>query len=378
MHIKSSRNIFLIVLAISGLIALNYLTSSSPPRKMVSKAIVEEQANLKEEITDIRRTAQTFSVVAKAVKPAVVHISTQQTLVTQRNFNPLEEFFFGTPRRREFVRQSLGSGVIVSQQGYVLTNNHVVANADKIKVTLADKKEFNAKVVGSDPKTDVAVIKIDDSDLPIAKLGDSDKLEVGDWVIAIGTPFGLAQTVTVGIISAKGRANVGIADYEDFLQTDAAINPGNSGGPLVSLDGTVIGINTAIFSQSGGYQGIGFAIPINMAKEVMYELIEKGEVVRGWLGVVIQPVTQEIAEHFKLKGIQGALIAEATERGPAYKGGLRQGDIILEYNDKEIKDPNQLRNLVAGTPVGKKVKILVFRFGSNEEFEVGIEEEPIS
>ncbi|MFV1950642.1 MAG: Do family serine endopeptidase [Nitrospinota bacterium] len=380
MNIKSTRNrkIFLVVIAILGLIILNYLTSE-PPRKRISSGIKEEQANLKQEITSLRKTSQTFAVIARTVKPAVVHISTRQTFVTRRrNFSPLEEFFFGTPRRREFVRQSLGSGVIVSQQGYVLTNNHVIANADKIKVTLADKSEFTARVVGVDPKTDVAVIKIDGSNLPVAKLGDSDKLEVGDWAIAIGTPFGLSQTVTVGIISAKGRANVGIAAYEDFLQTDAAINPGNSGGPLINLDGAVIGINTAIFSRSGGYQGIGFAIPINMAKEVMYKLIDKGEVIRGWLGVVIQPVTREIAGHFKLERIQGVLIAEIMERGPAYGGGLRQGDIILKYDGKEVNDVNQLRNLVARTPVGKKARVAVFRFGSNLEFEVEVGEQPMS
>ena len=380
MNIKSNRNrkIFIVIAILGVIVLINYL-ASAPHRKRVSKAIEEEQANLKQEITGLRKTSQAFAVVARAVKPAVVHISTQQTFVTRRkNFSPLEEFFFGAPRRREYVLQSLGSGVIVSQQGYVLTNNHVIANADKIKVTLADKREFNASVVGGDPKTDVAIIKINGSNLPVAKLGDSDKLEVGDWGIAIGTPFGLSQTVTVGIISAKGRANVGIAAYEDFLQTDAAINPGNSGGPLIDIDGAVIGINTAIFSRSGGYQGIGFAIPINMAKEVMYELIDKGVVIRGWIGVIIQPVTREIAEHLKLAKIKGVLIAEVMKKGPAYRGGLKQGDIILEYDGKEVNDTNQLRNLVANTPVGKKVRVVIFRFGSKEEFEIEIGEQPMS
>ncbi len=253
--------------------------------------------------------SQAFRDVAKQVSPAVVYISTEQTIKDQRTDQFREFFgdeffrrFFGdTPQEREYKRRGLGSGFITNSDGYILTNSHVVAEADKIKVTLADKREFEANIVGADPKSDVAVIKIEGENLPVVRIGDSNAIEVGDWAIAIGTPFGLSQTVTAGIISAEGRSNIGINDYEDFIQTDAAINPGNSGGPLVNIDGEVIGINTAIYSRSGGYQGIGFAIPINMARSIMDSLISKGRVVRGWLGVMIQPVTPEIAKGFGLK-----------------------------------------------------------------------------
>jgi serine protease Do len=324
-----------------------------------------------------------FRDVAKKVSPAVVYISTEQTVKGRQVPDQFRDFFddeffrrfFGVPEQREYKQRGLGSGFIVREEGYILTNNHVVEKAEKIKVTLPDKREFKAEVIGTDPKTDVAVIKIEGDDFQTASLGDSDTIEVGDWAIAIGTPFGLSQTVTAGIISASGRANIGIVDYENFIQTDAAINPGNSGGPLVNIDGEVVGINTAIFSRSGGYQGIGFAIPINMAKNIMDSLITKGKVVRGWLGVMIQPVTQEIAKSFGLEEATGTLIGDVLKDGPAEKAGFERGDVIISFDGQPIDGPNTLRNIVAQTEVGKKVSVAVIRDGKEKTIEVTVGEQ---
>ncbi|GAK61694.1 heat shock protease DegP/HtrA [Candidatus Vecturithrix granuli] len=329
--------------------------------------------------------SQAFRDIAKQVSPAVVYISTEQTVKGQQAPDQFREFFgdeffrrfFGdTPQDREYKRRGLGSGFITNSDGYILTNNHVVAEADKIKVTLADKREFEATLVGTDPKSDVAVIKIEGNSLPVVRLGDSNAIEVGDWAVAIGTPFGLSQTVTAGIISAEGRSNIGINDYEDFIQTDAAINPGNSGGPLVNIDGEVIGINTAIYSRSGGYQGIGFAIPINMAKTIMDSLITKGKVVRGWLGVMIQPVTPEIAKGFDLKEATGTLVGDVLKGGPAEQAGLKHGDVIMKFDGQPIDGPNTLKNVVAATEVGKTVDMLIIRDGKELTVQVKIGEQP--
>ena len=271
---------------------------------------------------------------------------------------------------------SLGSGVIVSSDGYILTNNHVIKNADKIKVRLSDKKEFTGRVIGSDPKTDLAVIKIDARNLTTLEMGNSDELKVGELVLAIGNPYALSQTITMGIVSAVGRANVGIADYEDFIQTDAAINPGNSGGALVNVRGELVGINTAIFSTTGGYQGIGFAIPSNMAKTVMNSLIEKGKVIRGWLGVSIQSITHERAQQFGLEKDYGTLVADVVEGSPAKKAGLMRGDVIIEFKGKKVNEPYHLRNITAGTQPGEKVKIKIIRDGKTETLNVTIGELP--
>jgi serine protease Do len=329
----------------------------------------------------LQMLSKTFRDVAKDVSPAVVFISTEQTI--EGGTNPHSELFsdeffrrfFGVPEpRKEFKRRGLGSGFIVNDDGYILTNTHVVEKADKIQVTLPDKREFDASMVGIDPNSDVAVIKIDGNNLPVVTLGDSKMVEVGEWVVAIGNPYGLPQTVTAGIISAEGRANIGIVDYEDFIQTDAAINPGNSGGPLINIFGEVIGINTAIFSRSGGYQGIGFAIPINMAKRVMESLITKGRVIRGWLGVIIQPVTEEIAESFGLKDATGVLISDVVNGGPAEKAGIQRGDVIMSFDGKEVDDPNTLKNVVAQTDVGKTVPVEVIRDGQAQTIQVTIGE----
>ena len=331
-----------------------------------------------------------FAPVVKAVTPAVVNISTTRVLRStegeqQQQFDdPFfrrffgDEFYrrFGIPRERR--QSSLGSGVIVDPAGYIITNNHVIANADEIKVVMSDKREFTGKVVGTDPKTDLAVLKIENGNkgLPTIKWGDSDKLDVGEYVLAIGNPFGLNQTVTMGIVSAVGRANVGIADYEDFIQTDAAINPGNSGGALVNARGELVGVNTAIFSRSGGYMGIGFAVPSNMVRNVMDSLIKSGKVVRGWLGVSIQGVTPDLAKNFGLSEAKGALVSEVLPGSPAAKAGIKSGDVIIDFDGKEVEDQTALRNIVAQTPVGKAVKVKVVRDKKTKTVKVNIGEQP--
>jgi serine protease Do len=277
------------------------------------------------------------------------------------------------PRNRE---QGLGSGVIISSDGYIITNNHVVEQADELTVSLPDKRMFKATVVGTDPKTDLAVIKIDATDLPTLTWGDSAQLQVGELVVAVGNPFGLTQTVTMGIISAVGRANMGIVDYEDFIQTDAAINPGNSGGALANLKGELIGINTAIFSQSGGYMGIGFAIPSSMAKNIFHSLVTHGKVVRGWIGVSIQEVTPDLAKQFGTRETTGALVADVLDESPASKAKFERGDIITAYHNTVVRDPTHLRALVAETAPGTTVHVSVLRDKDQKDLRVKIEELP--
>jgi Do/DeqQ family serine protease len=322
-------------------------------------------APVKEVPKDILATQQAFTTVVKSITPSVVNISTvsKKKLVQPFfEFSPFFGDFFGGQAKPRYRREtSLGSGVIINKEGYILTNDHVVKDAESIQVKLSNEKVFNGKVVGEDAKTDLAVIKIDSQEnLPSAVLGDSDKLQVGQWAIAIGNPFGLDRTVTVGVVSATGRSNMGIETYEDFIQTDASINPGNSGGPLLNVYGEVIGINTAIVVAG---QGIGFAIPINMAKQVVGQLIKKGSVTRGWLGVSIQPVTDEIAKSFGLKKSRGALVSDIMAGGPAEKAGLKQGDVITRLAGKEIKDPRQLQLIVADIPAGQTVAVELFREG---------------
>lgn len=332
--------------------------------------------------SQIIETSKAFSEIANSVSPVVVNIST--TKIVKREApsffdDPFFNFFgpshdFGSPKK--WKEQSLGSGVIVSSDGYIITNNHVIEQAEEIKVTLYDKKSFKGKIVGSDPKTDIAVIKINAGNLPTAAWADSDKLQVGEFVLAIGNPFGLSHTVTMGIISAVGRASVGITDYEDFIQTDAAINPGNSGGPLVNIKGEIIGINTAIFSKTGGYQGIGFAVPSNLVRSVMEDLIKYGKKTRGWLGVSIQRLTPELAEKFGIKDSDGALVGDVVKGSPAEKAGIMRGDIALEYNGKKVKDADSLRNTVAQTKAGSQVNIKILRKGKEYNLTVTITESP--
>lgn len=330
---------------------------------------------------------QNFVEIAKAVKPAVVNIFSTRSGKSEgfqgmpfddpffRRFFG-EEFFrrFEAPRERK--ERGLGSGVIVDSNGLIITNNHVVSKADEIKVFLWDKQEYKATLVGTDAKTDVAVLKIEATGLPTVSWADSDHLEVGEFVLAVGNPFGLTQTVTLGIVSALGRS-AGIAEYEDFIQTDAAINPGNSGGALVNVRGELVGINTAIYSQSGGNMGIGFAVPSNMARSIMDQLVKHGKVVRGWLGVSIQELTPELASQFGLEaGTKGVLVSDVMGDSPALKAGFQRGDVIVEYDGKPMDSPTHLRNAVAQTHVGKQVPVKVIREKKPKTLEVAIGELP--
>ncbi|MDI6889905.1 MAG: DegQ family serine endoprotease [Thermodesulfovibrionales bacterium] len=330
----------------------------------------------------IMETSRAFSEIVSTVSPAVVNIST--TKVFKRDTEPFFEdpfFDFFRPFHdfrmpKKWKEQSLGSGVVVSPDGYIITNNHVVEKSDEIRVTLFDKRTFRGRIVGADPKTDVAIVRIDATNLLTIPWGDSEKLQVGEFVLAIGNPYGLSHTVTMGIISAVGRANVGIVDYEDFIQTDAAINPGNSGGPLVNIKGELIGVNTAIFSKTGGYQGIGFAVPSNMARLVMNQLIQKGKVMRGWLGVTIQELTPELSQKFGLEKSKGVLISDVAKGSPAEKAGIMRGDIILEFNGKEVKDVSSLRNMVAQSKAGAEVSMKILRSGKEHTVRLVIVELP--
>jgi serine protease Do len=329
-----------------------------------------------------------FAELAEHLKPSVVNISTTQVMKGQRRSMPrmpfpnpfgerdpfeefFERFFGGENPQREFRRRSLGSGFILNREGYIVTNNHVVENASDIKVSLSDKEEYDAKVIGRDPKTDVALIKIEaKKDLPAASLGDSDKLRVGEWVMAIGNPFGLGHTVTTGIVSAKGRI-IGAGPYDNFIQTDASINPGNSGGPLFNMNGEVVGINTAIIATG---QGIGFAIPINVAKELLVSLREKGRVVRGWLGVQVQRITPDLAKSFGLERERGALVADVMPDTPAAKAGIERGDVIIEFNGRKIEEMNDLPRVVANTPPNTDVSIKLLRKGQEKTVQVRVAE----
>lgn len=343
------------------------------------------------ELSTAANLSEAFRHVARVVRPSVVSISSVRHVQPAASGSSpfgsqvpeeLRGFFdeemlkrFGqSPRSRGYEQRGLGSGVIVSDDGYILTNNHVVGQADEVDVTLSDERTFRAEIIGTDASTDLAVLKIDVANLEPAALGSSDALEVGDWVLAMGSPFGLDQTVTAGIISAKSRANVGITDYEDFIQTDAAINPGNSGGPLVNLRGEVVGINTAIASRSGGYMGIGFAIPSEMVRHVMTSIIADGHVTRGWLGAMIQDLNEELAQSFDYNSTHGVLIGDLVPDGPAASSGLQPGDIVVRYADEPVETANELRNLVAGTTPGQTATLEVFRNGQtvNVDVEVGL------
>jgi len=343
--------------------------------------------------------AQGFAEIVKKTTPAVVNIAvTGGEASGRRRGGPPPGPFGGPPPGEEpgggepptppptphgppvphgRPDQSAGSGVVIDSNGYIVTNNHVVEGATQITVTLSDRREFAAKVVGTDPKTDLAVIKIEAKDLPVLKWAEYEKLQVGDLVLAVGSPFGLSSTVTLGIISALGRGNVGIADYEDFIQTDAAINPGNSGGALVNMNGDLIGINTAIFSRTGGSEGIGFAIPSSIALDIVDSLQRTGKVVRGWMGVAIQEITPALAKSFKLpEQRKGVLISDVNENGPSHAAGIKRGDVVVAFNGKEVQTVSQLRNLVARTVVGKNALVKVLRDGKEQVITVVVAERP--
>ncbi len=363
---------------VSGLIVSSRLGIMNLSRAQKEKAFKVSPA--------LVQMSDALADVAAQVTPTVVNISTTKTVKEENPMYPFFEDpffrkFFGEPnepggKEYKYKERSLGSGVIVSSDGYIITNNHVVEGANEIRVVLADKREFRAKVVGADSRSDVAVIKIPAKDLPAITWGNSDKLRPGEMVMAVGSPFGLTQSVTMGIISAVGRANVGIEDYEDFIQTDAAINPGNSGGALVNMKGELVGINTAIYSRTGGYQGIGFAVPSDMAKQVMESLIKTGKVIRGYLGVSVQDVTPELAKQFGVPVGEGALVGEVIKGSPAEKAGFKSGDVIEEFNGQKVEDSGHLRNLTASTAVGSKVKVGVIRDKKKETLTVTVGELP--
>jgi serine protease Do len=349
-----------------------------------SKTANNPPATLKMADSNEGPSGNTFAPVLKKVLPSVVNISSSKVVKSPQMDSQLDPFFrqffgngespFAVPKDRR--EKSLGSGVIVSPEGYILTNNHVVDGATDVRVTLSDKRELQARVVGTDPKTDIAVLKIDASNLQPITLGDSTKVEVGDTALAIGDPFGVGQTVTRGIISAKGRGNLGIEDYEDFLQTDAPINPGNSGGALINDRGELVGINTAIIGESGGSQGIGFAVPVNLAHNVMDQILKNGKVVRAYMGILPQDMTPEMAKAFGEKDARGVVVGDVTPNSPAHEGGIQRGDIILDVNGKPVSDSNQLRMQISMMEPGTKVNLTVLRNGSEKEMSLKLAEMP--
>lgn len=321
-------------------------------------------------ITTLKAQASAFNHVAEKGLPAVVSISTVKRASQRLRYG---YDFFGMPRDYYYQQETpggIGSGVIVSSDGYILTNFHVIENATEVVVTLSDGREFDANVIGSDKKTDLALLKVDEDNLPIIPLGDSDGIKVGEWAIAIGNPFGLSGTVTVGIISAVGRADLEGDIYSDYIQTDAAINPGNSGGALLNIDGELVGINSAIYTQSGGYMGVGFAIPVNMATRIMEDLKENGRVIRGSLGVVIEPIRDMIMKRFNLNSKKGAFVRRVVKGSSAEKAGLKEGDVILKYDGKTVANFKSLRSKVTETPLGKKIKIEYLRDGKRHKTHV--------
>lgn len=340
----------------------------------------------------LQQSSRAFTAVAKSAQPAVVNIRVEKVVTASEDSmegipeemrnHPFFKQFFGPQFRQksqpeERSRGGQGSGFIISSDGYILTNNHVVDDADVMTVQLNDGSKYEATLVGADPLSDLALIKIDaGKDLPILPLGSSESLEVGEWVIAIGNPFGLSQTVTVGVVSAKGRSQVGLNEYENFIQTDAAINPGNSGGPLLNIKGEVIGINSALFSRSGGYMGIGFAIPIDMAKAIQKQLRNDGKVTRGWLGVGIQDVDENLAESFGLKNALGVLITGVNESSPAEDAGIMEGDVITKVNSDKVRNSAELRNKIAMIAPGDVVKLLVIRDGKKKNIKVNLGQRP--
>ncbi len=381
-RIKSFKAALIAVLVATAMLGFGYRISTAV--KAMNPPVSAETA-----LSTVPMIPANFSSLAEKVRPGVVNIQVVKKIKnTQFGFHqfqgnpfgdtsPFEDFFgrfFQGNPPRNFEQKGVGSGFIISRDGYILTNNHVVDNADEIKVSLADGKEYKGKVVGRDPKTDLAVVKIEGaSDLHALKLGNSDDLKVGNWVVAVGSPFGLEQTVTAGIVSAKGRV-LGSGPYDNFIQTDASINPGNSGGPLINMNGEVVGINTAIIANG---QGIGFAIPINTAKDIAPQLEQKGHVTRGWLGVGIQEVTPALAKSFGIKEGKGALVAQVMPGGPAEKAGIEQGDVIVNFDGKEIASSKDLPRIVAATPIGKTVTVKLLRDGKavDQQVKVGEMEE---
>lgn len=389
---RSSKLIAGFSLIIIGIVAGVILTANfNFTHKGKASAESEQRAKLEETMATMKDFSEGFSAVAEYVTPSVVTVETEKTVrVDSRQFNPFGDFFgdndpfqqfFGAPRGGQPQEQKLsglGSGVIVSEDGYVITNNHVIDNTDKIKVTLSNEKTYEAKLIGTDPRTDIAILKIDEKGLPAVKIADSDKIKVGQWAVAIGNPFSkqLSHTVTAGIVSGIARSSINSDTDVDFLQTDAAINPGNSGGALVNMTGELIGINAAILSKSGGYEGIGFAIPSNLAKSVMDQLIKNGKVVRGYVGVQMQDISEEMAKALSLKEPKGAVVAAIMEDSPAEKAGLQQGDVITKVNGKSVENSAEIRKNIVNKNPGTSVDLGVIRDGKDMTIKVVLGEAP--
>ena len=368
---RNSKGVLVTSVLVAGLSAGGFIAGRMTQMPL-AKANMTDPATpaVKQALPSFADLAAKFSPTVVNIKVSKIEPAASQGLPFGREF-PFPGFSWPVPPGPE-KRQGAGSGFIIRKDGLILTNNHVVENAQEISVTLSDKQEYKAKVLGRDPKTDLAVIKVEAKrDLPAATLGSSKALRVGDWVMAIGNPFGLSNTVTAGIVSAKGRV-IGSGPYDDYIQTDAPINPGNSGGPLFNTEGEVIGINTAIFSQSGGNVGIGFAVPIDLAKSLLPELESKGSVSRAWLGVSIQPMTEDLARSFNVEKAQGALVAEVVENSPAAKSGMKPGDVIVSYDGNKVDESSSLPALVAATSVGKTVPVEILRDGKNQTLSVTV------
>jgi serine protease Do len=372
--------------ALLGLFLFGSLGGEITPGQPATASPIAVPASMNTGTLDpgIPLTTTTFSNVADRVMPAIVVINSAKMVRTSGNLpfgsnDPFMRRFFGNPfgqEEREREMRGLGSGVIVSEDGYILTNNHVVNDADKLEVRLDKHTTMEARVIGTDPESDLAVLKVDGKNLPTVKIGSSNNLKIGEWVVAVGAPFGLERSVTIGIVSAKGRSNVGVASYEDFIQTDAAINHGNSGGALVNLNGELVGVNTAIATSTGGSNGVGFAIPIDMARHIMESLIDQGKVTRGWIGVNIQNVDEKLAKGLGLAQPYGVIVAGVEPNSPAKRGGLESGDVILKMNGEELDDVPDLRNRVAVTKPGTNIELSVVRNGSPRSLTIKLDEKP--
>lgn len=371
--------VIIVVLFVFGLERWNeQRTSNENAQRRPEKFTLAENAKLNlDDVKVLSAMEQEYTKLVEAVVPSVVSITASKRIQGPMMIDPYELWFRGrlrgVPQERE--ARSLGSGVIVSKEGHIITNHHVVADVDQVQVQLSNGKEAPARVIGTDEENDIAVLKVDGLDVTPLPFGDSDQVKVGSRVIAVGNPFGLEETVTQGIISAKGRRAMQDSTNE-FFQTDAAINPGNSGGPLVNLRGEIIGINSSIYSGSGGWQGVGFAIPANVARRTMESILKKGHVVRGYLGIVMQPLTQDLAQQFGMKDTRGVVVAEVTPNSPAQKAGVKSGDVIVKFNGREIADPQELRNRVAEVDVGNKAEIVVRRGNQDSTLTAEITERP--
>jgi serine protease Do len=356
------------LLLLAGELAVSSARAATPPKTSIDDTPLPRDSH----------PTTSYAPVIKKVSPSVVNIYTSKTLRLDPALRQYLREMYGLDRvPSERRQQSLGSGIIVSQDGYILTNNHVVEGADEVKVALPDEKTvYDATVVGTDPQTDIAVVKVAAENLPAITFADSGKIEVGDVTLAIGDPFGVGQTVTMGIVSAKDRGGIGITNYEDFIQTDASINPGNSGGALVDAAGRLVGINTAILSRTGGNQGIGFAVPVNLARYVMERIVVDGKVTRGYLGVKIQPITSDTAKQSKLSQPVGALIAEVTPGSPGEQAGLKPGDVVTEFDGKSVTDSRHLQLMVAEKPPGSRVSMKIVREGKEQTLTAQLGELP--